>query len=68
MGHKFKGYAKHVQRSFEEDETCTDIPTYSWCLRFVIEHMPHCSDKPSAERKWMLFETAKSVRAKGPAS
>jgi hypothetical protein len=33
----------------------------------VIEHMPHCQGKPSAERKWMLFETAKSVRAKGAA-
>lgn len=65
MGHPLKSYAKHVQRSFEGDETCTDIPTYSWCLRFVIDHMPHCSDKPSAERKGMLFEMAKVARAKG---
>lgn len=65
MAHPLKKYARHIQRAFEADETCVDIPTYSWCLRFVIEHMPHCEGMPSEERKAMLLDTAKRARTKG---
>lgn len=55
--------ARYVQHSLEADETCTSIPSYTWCLNLVREMTPALEGKTADERKAALLAEAKKRRS-----